>query len=352
MASGRSGIDAQRAVGRATTTRSAIHDRHRLQRRREAGRVGPAGLGHVRPAAALAADLRGDVIDKLAGLDPVGEIRGHAGDERHLAAFGRAQHDGRRLEPALQLIEGLAQDLGVRALDRGGQHLGAVDVDRLRGEIAALAGREPRLEPRDFLLQGAHVVEHVRDFRRHFRRWRLERPRRFVQPRLGFVGIRQRALGGHRLDAANARRDTRFGHDLEQADVAGALDVGAAAQLGGEIAHGQHAHLVPVFLPEQRHRARLDRRVVGHDARFDRVIGADGAIDERFDGADLLVGQRLRMRKIEARAVRIDERALLRDVRPEHLAQRRVHQMRGRMVPCRARARAARRPGRRRCPRP
>ena len=42
---------------------------------------------------------------------------------------------------------------------------------------------------------------------------------------------------------------------------------------------------------------------------------------------------RLVVRKIEARALRIDQRALLLHVRAEHLAQRRVHQVRGRVVP-------------------
>src|SRR5437879_2600713 len=39
------------------------------------------------------------------------------------------------------------------------------------------------------------------------------------------------------------------------------------------------------------------------------------------------------MREVEARALRVDQRPLLLDVLAEHLAQRRVHEVRGRMVP-------------------
>ena len=59
-----------------------------------------------------------------------------------------------------------------------------------------------------------------------------------------------------------------FGGDPEQADIAGAPDMGAAAQLerpgapgfpGMRIAHRDDPHLVAVLLPEQRHRGRRRR---------------------------------------------------------------------------------------------
>ena len=52
--------------------------------------------------------------------------------------------------------------------------------------------------------------------------------------------------------------DAAFAEDLEQADVAGALHVRAAAQLRREIPDAQHAHVVVVFLAEQRHGAAGD----------------------------------------------------------------------------------------------
>ena len=94
----------------------------------------------------------------------------------------------------------------------------------------------------------------------------------------------------------------------------------AAAQLGREIAHAEHAHLVAVLLAEERHRAGLDRLVVLHDARAHVVVPADLAVDERLHLADLALGHRLVVREVEARLVGVDERALLLHVRPEHPA--------------------------------
>ena len=59
------------------------------------------------------------------------------------------------------------------------------------------------------------------------------RLRGFVEAALLVGDVVERALPGHRLDAAHAGGDAAFGHDLEQADVAGALHVRAAAQLVG-----------------------------------------------------------------------------------------------------------------------
>ena len=98
----------------------------------------------------------------------------------------------------------------------------------------------------------------------------------------------QRAVGGHRLDPADAGRDRRLRHDLEEADVAGAPHMRAAAQLGGEIAHADDAHFVAVFLAEQRHRTGLDRLVVLHQPRLDRDVAADLLVDQPLDLADLL----------------------------------------------------------------
>jgi hypothetical protein len=63
----------------------------------------------------------------------------------------------------------------VGAFERGGEHLGALDVDRLRGQVVALARRELALQPRQFLLERLHVVHHLRDAGRDVGRLRLER---------------------------------------------------------------------------------------------------------------------------------------------------------------------------------
>ena len=73
-----------------------------------------------------------------------------------------------------------------------------------------------------------------------------------------FWGNRLGAVAGQGLDAPDAGRHGAFADDLEDPDVAGAFNVGAAAKLGGEghipflLSHRDDAHFVPVFLAEQR----------------------------------------------------------------------------------------------------
>ena len=77
--------------------------------------------------------------------------------------------------------------------------------------------------------------------------------------------IGPRRLARQRLDAAHAGGDRALADDLEQADIAGAPDMGAAAQLDGISvsgalavgvdAHRDDAHLLAIFLAEQRQRA-------------------------------------------------------------------------------------------------
>ena len=83
----------------------------------------------------------------------------------------------------------------------------------------------------------------------------------------------------------------------------------------GRRAHRHDAHLVAIFLAEQRHRARIDRLVAVHQAR--RRPARPGARPRwraprppRF----LVRVDRLRMREVEAEAIGRDQRALLRDM--------------------------------------
>ena len=88
----------------------------------------------------------------------------------------------------------------------------------------------------------------------------------------------------------------------------------------------------PYFSPNSA-RAPEPRRVVErHQPRGHRRVLQHVIVGHILDALELFGGHRLRMREIEAQPVRRDQRALLRDVVAEHLAQRLVQQMRGRMV--------------------
>ena len=100
-----------------------------------------------------------------------------------------------------------------------------------------------------------------------------------------------RAFGGARLDAAHAGGDRALADDGDEADVAGAAHMRAAAQLDGEGmrgagAHRPHrddAHFVAVFLAKERARAGADGVVLSHHPRLDRRIVLNDLIGERLD---------------------------------------------------------------------
>jgi hypothetical protein len=242
-----------------------------------------------------------------------------------------ASTDDRGLQLVLELVERVAQRLRVGAVEPRREHLEALDVDRLRGEVAALRRREPPLHRGELLLERLDVLEHLADARRHFGGRRAQGAGELLDGALERLQVGERVLAGDRLDPADAGGDAALGDDLEEADVAGALHVRSAAELAAR-ADVEHAHLVAVLLAEQHHRAELLRLVDRHHPRVRRMVLQDLGVDELLDLPDLLVGQRRVVHEVEAGAVGVDERALLLHMLAEHLAQRLVHQVGGAVV--------------------
>ena len=92
------------------------------------------------------------------------------------------------------------------------------------------------------------------------------------------------------------------------------------------------AHLVAVLLAEEHHRAELARLVDRDDVRPHRVVLEDRLVDPLLDRAPLVGRERLRVGEVEAQLVGAHRRAGLVDVVAEHVAERPVQQMRGRVV--------------------
>ena len=141
------------------------------------------------------------------------------------------------------------------------------------GELAAQVGR--------LALQPPALLDQRLEPRRQLGRRHLQALRQALQQVVLAARLLVGELAGHRLDPADAGRDRALADDAEQGDVAGAADMGAAAQLdrvGPAVlaqAHRDHAHLVAVLLAEQRHGTGADRVVAGHDPhRAPRRCGA------------------------------------------------------------------------------
>ena len=133
-------------------------------------------------------------------------------------------------------------------------------------------------------------------------------------------------MAGDGLDAAHAGGHAGFRHHLEQADVAGARHMGAAAQLAAA-ANIEHPHVVAVFLAKQHHRAGLLGRLDVHHPRLRRRVGQDFGVNAGFDVPDFRVAERPVVGIVKACAFRIHQAAFLHHMRTQHLAQRLVHQM-------------------------
>src|SRR5436190_1559287 len=148
---------------------------------------------------------------------------------------------------------------------------------------------------------------------------------------------------GQRLDAAHARSDRALADDGDQADVAGAPHVGAAAKLdrpaecvaallARALAHRDDADLIAILLAEQGAGASLARLVHRHQARGDLVILQHHLVGDVLNTRKLFRTDRLRMHEVEAQPVRRHQRAALGDMVAEHQAQRLVQQVRRRVM--------------------
>ena len=108
--------------------------------------------------------------------------------------------------------------------------------------------------------------------------------------------------------------------------------IGLRAPHGIRAAHAQHAHLIAVFLAEQRHGPGGNGIFGAHQTRRHRRVGEDLGVHFILDCRDILGGERRRVREVEAQPLGRNHRALLRHMRAKPAAQGLVQQVRRRMV--------------------
>ncbi len=146
--------------------------------------------------------------------------------------------------------------------------------------------------------------------------------------------VAQRAFAGHGFQTPHAAGDAAFFQNLDQPDLAGCAGVRAAAELGGEVADLDDAHAIAILLAEQRHGLVLvDGDVDGHVFDdLDAIVAQHFFVGEVFDVLQLFVVDAGEVREVEAQVAGIDQRARLLHMRAQHVAQRRMQQVRAGVV--------------------
>src|SRR6266508_1199551 len=312
----------------ALARRRALHpDRDAGQRLVEAGGVRAAALGQVRAPTALAAHGLRDLLDELAGLQALAEVLGDRSDQVDLALHGRAEADHAGAHPLAQGVHHRAQPFGIEAVESRREHGHARHGLRRRGQVLGLVLREAGLELLELLLELLLLVEELLEASRQLERRDLEKAGRLAQRRLLLAHVFPRGVARHGVDAANPRGDGALGDDLEEPDLPRRVEVGAAAQLGGEVADPDDAHAVAVLLAEERHGPAPERGLKIHLRRRDDDVGLDVLVDEVLDLLDLSVLEAHPVGEVEAQVIGRDEGARLGHVGAEDPPERGVEQM-------------------------
>ena len=116
----------------------------------------------------------------------------------------------------------------------------------------------------------------------------------------------ERAAAGDRFDPADPGRDGRLADYPKKPDLARGGAVQPAAELAGVVARGYDAHAVAVLLAEKGHSSPgLGFFEVG-PLKSHRNVPQYRLVDHVLDAIELLLGQSLQVREVEAQAVGSD----------------------------------------------
>src|SRR5262244_3314280 len=113
------------------------------------------------------------------------------------------------------------------------------------------------------------------------------------------------------LDPPHSGRDTGFGDNAEQPDLAGMTTVGATTQFLAKGFDSHHSNLLAVLVSEEC------QRTLGHGILYDHHFClycfnlSDLVVDHHFDIVDIPVRQWSEMRKVEPEPIRPDQRPVL-----------------------------------------
>src|SRR5262245_12885133 len=305
----------------------------------EARGVAPAPLREVRAPAALPAQRLAHLAHQVAGAEARHEVGGHPDRERDLAPLlRREQHDGAP-EAVAQVVDHAAQALRVRPVDAGREDPHAGYLAHRRRQVARGGAAGGRAQGLELALERAPLVEQALEALGQLGGRHAQEPRGALEELFAPAHPLEGPEARLRLDAPDARRDPRLREDLEEPDLARGARVRATAELRREVAEGDHAHLVAVLLLEDRDRAGRHRVGVRHLAQARGGVLLDPPVHQILDRGDLPAREGSVVGEVEAQPVRRHQRALLDRLRAEHAPERRVQEVRPRVVAHRRRSR-------------
>src|SRR5690606_15393751 len=206
-----------------------------LPRLRQLLRQLSARLGEVGTPPAATPGNGGGLTHPVSGLQPAGDyVVARRRHEHHLLCTGGGEHGSEGAGPGLDGVGGLPQ-----LLVRGVGNLSDDDSDapdlgcRIEQARCRSAGVGPAPATGELLLEHADLLAQRFDAGRRLFGRRREGLADAAKIRLDALNVIQSLLTGDGGDAAHALAGRLLSDDLEEADVAGAIDVGAAAELDG-----------------------------------------------------------------------------------------------------------------------
>src|ERR1051325_9332801 len=108
--------------------------------------------------------------------------------------------------------------------------------------------------------------------------------------------------------------------------------MGTAAEFLAERFDRDYPHLLAVLVAKKSQCALGHGVLNAHDFRSHRFVLANFAVDDGFNLINVARCEGTKMSEIEPEAIRRDERAILLDVRSQHVAQGRMHEMGRRVI--------------------
>ena len=309
-------------------------------------RIGTAGLRQVgTAAAALAAQHLGADADEIDGVVRGGEVGGDADHETGLAFLADADNgDDAGAHLLLAVVDQPAQILRRHAVHHAGEQLDIAELAHRRGRrrTRAAAKRQLAFGVGQLAFELAALVDDGGQALDDLVGRDLQQLGRLAHALVlgGEIGARGLAVSAsmRRTPEATALSLTILSRPISPVR----RDMGAAAQLdgisvAGPFAVGVHAHdddadLLAVFLAEQRQRALGDGLVGRHEMGLDRRVLHDHGVDQVLDPRGSRRGSSASGARNRIEPPGLDQRALLRHMGAQHLAQRLMQQMGRRMM--------------------